>query len=546
MPEHIYDKQDLITRFEAITGKSLESIDNIGLFNHVQDFNLQKGVVGTVIEQCVLGYPPDSKQEPDLIVIDGTEQIKTELKSTGMVIDEKPEKHFVAKEPMSITAVGVYELPQQESFFKSHFWKKLEHLLIVYYHYASDKPVSPYEYRNFRVKGYEFHEFTDDEITALKQDWEAVYSLVRRVVHRHKKTQHDKAWKEAVKQDYIDVHGELRSVLNYIDLAPKFPPRFRLKKPIVSSMISKHFGFALEQLPGRYSVVSDIDKKCEVFARVYGGHTIKDLISELNIALPDDRENKGITERIAVAMFGGKSEKMSEIEAFNKFGLIGKTVAMTPEGGNTEDMKLFHVDFNEFTQTTITDDDGTMREFEFEDSELYSYFADHEFLCILYEEPAKEYIRDSKGKRVEIKHSLLSNKFIGFKRVVLSDSFIYGPVKTFWEDTRRKIFERTLIDVVQYKKDGSPERIKSSGEISSAPNFMKRKQNDVFMRGSGTNSSSKYKTETVNGIKMLPQYVWIKGKTIVDEILSKKQKVLDFYTMTPSDYGAKKAAEQPK
>ena len=50
---------------------------------------------------------------------------------------------------------------------------------------------------------------------------------------------------------------------------------------------------------------------------------------------------------------------------------------MTPKGGRTEDMKLFHVDFNEFTQTEIEDDDGKLRVFEFEDSELYSYFADH-------------------------------------------------------------------------------------------------------------------------------------------------------------------------
>ena len=60
------------------------------------------------------------------------------------------------------------------------------------------------------------------------------------------------------------------------------------------------------------------------------------------------------------------------------------------------------------------------------------------------------------------------------------------------------------------------------------------------------NSSSKYKTETVNGIKMLPQYVWIKGKTIVDEIISKKPEVFSFYRDTPTDFGVQKAAEQPK
>ena len=76
----------------------------------MQDFNLQKGVVGTLIEQCVLGYAPDSKQEADLVVVDGSEQVKTELKSTGMVISSEPSDHYVAKEPMSITAVGIYDI----------------------------------------------------------------------------------------------------------------------------------------------------------------------------------------------------------------------------------------------------------------------------------------------------------------------------------------------------------------------------------------------------------------------------------------------------
>ena len=54
MAEHIYSKADLIERFDAILGKSLAEIDNLGLFEQMQEFNLQKGVVVSLIEQCVL------------------------------------------------------------------------------------------------------------------------------------------------------------------------------------------------------------------------------------------------------------------------------------------------------------------------------------------------------------------------------------------------------------------------------------------------------------------------------------------------------------
>ena len=173
MPNHIYDKNALICRMEDCLGKTLEMIDNKGMFKHVQDLDLQKGIVGSIVEQCIFEYLPDTKQEADLIIVDGSEKVKTELKTTGMLIQEKTKKHYVAKEPMSITAVGVYDIAEQE-FETSHFWEKLEHMLIIYYHYAATHTVSAYEYKDFPVVGYEFHEFSDDDIEVLRNDWEHV------------------------------------------------------------------------------------------------------------------------------------------------------------------------------------------------------------------------------------------------------------------------------------------------------------------------------------------------------------------------------------
>lgn len=516
MSEHIYDKSDLIGRFESILELTLEEIDNKNFFDQMKTkgYSLQKGVAGSLIEQCVLGYAPDSKQEADLIVRDGENEIRTELKTTGMVISEKPAKHFVAKEPMSITAVGIYDIADQ-TFETSHFWEKLQHMLIVYYHYTSDHPVKAYEYKEFPVKGYEFHEFDESEVEALRQDWENVRSLAERIIDHHP-GERDKEWKEIVKQEYIDTHGELRRILNYVDLAPKFPPRFRLKKPIVSSIVGKHFGYQLEQLPGRYSTISDIDRKCRELTEQYSGETVESLARRFHISTvsKSGAEKKGVAENIVTAMFGGTSKKIDQIEIFEKFGLVAKTIVMTSTGGRTEDMKLFHVDFDEIVQQDILEEDGTVREFGFEDSELYSYFADHEMLCIVFEEPDLSEMESEKGGKPG---SLAANRFIGFKRLLFSDELIDKTVRRLWEDIRDKVINNKLIDVVQCDPDGSP-KVNKSGDISSAPNFLKSKDNDVFLRGSGADSALVHKTECVNGIKMLPQYVWIKGTVIIDEL----------------------------
>ncbi len=529
MPEHRYEKEDLIHRFDSILGKTFEEVDDKGMFEHVRDegFHHQKGIAGAVVEQCVLGYDADSKQEADLIVVERGHETETELKVTGMRINDAGGRHFVAKEPMSITAVGVYDIAEQ-TFYRSHFWNKLEHMLIVYYHYLSDTSVPPYDYKDFPIKGYEFHEFDEIDEETLKQDWSYVYKLCSDIVKRHPGPK-DNSWREAVKQEYIDRHGNLRRFLSYIDLAPKFPPRFRLKKTTVDVMISRHFGYELEQLPGRYTTVSDIDAKCDELTSIYAGRTIGDIADERGVPrlARTGNENKGIAEQVIVKMFGGTSEKLNQVELFRRFGIIAKSVAVTPAGGRTEDMKLYQIDFGEMTQESFVEEDGSTRPFTFEDSELYAYFADHEFLCILFEEPPAEYVKDPRTgefirdpishRRISVRHPLAMNKFLGFRRLVFSDDFIDTAVKKVWDDTRSKIFSHTLEDVIQRDSQGRPQLL-ANGEVSSAPSFIKSAQNDVFIRGGAKNSSLRYKTECINGIRMIPQFVWIKGTAIANEL----------------------------
>lgn len=524
MSEHVFSKADVIRRLDFCLKKTLGEIDNKDIFKSLQKFKHQKGVAGTIIEQCVFGYNPDCEQKPDLIIIDVGVRIKTELKTTGLILEKKPKIHYVAKEPMSITAVGIYDISNQ-SFETSHFFAKLENLLLVYYHYLPGSSVNVSEYRIFPVVGFEFHKFSDEDIAVLKKDWENVYALCMEVLSRHPGIK-DKIWRDEVKEDYINVHGRLRNILSFIDLAPKFPPRFRLKKPVVSAIVANHFHYNLEQLPGRYSSILDVDTKCDEITREYKGFKISKLANILGVSYNPDTVSKAISEQIVIAMFGGSSRKLNQVELFVKLGLIAKTVTLSNKGGKTEDTKLYHIDFDEMVSTTIDDEELGRREFVFEDSEMYSYFADHEFLCIIFREPKPVYRIDAEGNRENV-NSLLDNEFVGFKRLVFDDAFIDTYVRPVWLDTRDKIMNGKLKDVVSRKKTGEIIYTKKSHEISSAPNFLKSSENALFFRGGGTDSSTRYKTECVNGIKMLPQYLWIKGTVIVDLLgfgLKKKAK----------------------
>ena len=471
---HFFHKDEITRILDDCLNKTLGEVDSNNVFDRTIKHPKITGIAGDVIEQSVLGYPPDIRQEPDLD-IDG---VKTELKTTGM---RRKGSRYDAKEPMSITAVSPDTIVN-ETFLDSNFWHKLEHMLFVYYLYDSPSPVKAAQYADFPIKGYQFHEFDEEDQEILKNDWEIVRDFIRYLQDEY----------EDYEDEYPRISHELRPKLMYIDTAPKWPnrPRFRLKRAVVSSIIQEHFGEGLEQLPGKYTTFSEIDKTLHDLSEKYKEKTIGELINLLDIEVT--RVNKSIGEAIIVKMFGGKSKKMQSIELFRKAGIIGKTITLTERGLRKEDMKFFTIDFDEFDNEDI----------EFEYSQFYDYFANNRFLCILFQKPYSD------AKMIE-------NKFLGFKMIEFSQEFVENDVKIAWERIKDLIVNDKLEDVISLDKFGNP-RINSSGNVMSAPNFPKSSEGNVFVRG--TSSTSDVKPLNVNGVQMYRQQIWVKGLYIVDKL----------------------------
>ena len=133
---HPFNKIDLCRRLRAYIGMTLGEADVKRVFDRTIEHPKITGIAGDVVEQSILGYPADSNQRPDLLV-DG---VPTELKVTGLKRSKSDPNVFEAKEPMSITAVSLNQIVN-EDFYNSHFWEKIEHMLIVYYLYDSETTV---------------------------------------------------------------------------------------------------------------------------------------------------------------------------------------------------------------------------------------------------------------------------------------------------------------------------------------------------------------------------------------------------------------------
>lgn len=478
----MFSKKQLEDTFNHVIGKTLGEVDVNNVFNRTITNPKITGIAGDVIEQSVLGYPPDSNQRPDLFV-DGKD---VELKTTGIRKPKKKSIHeFEAKEPMSITAVSPEKITK-EDFKTSNFWHKLEIMLMVYYHYDSAVTVKAMDYANFVIKGYQFHEFSEEDQEILKNDWSIVKGYIKKLQEEY----------DIPENEYHTISSELRKDLMLIDIAPKWPnrPRFRLKRVTVTNIVQKYFGEKFEELQAKYSSFRELDEKLHALTELHRGKTIRELMMELNIPLKLGEKgdvHKSISEQIVVKMFGGNSKKISKIELFNKIGLIPKTITQTTKGTRTEDTKLFTIDFTEWTDENIP----------FEESFVFNYFNNQQFLCILFEEPSTT-------------STLLENKFLGFKRIMFKNHLIEIDVRNVWDEVRDLINNNLLKETVECKKDGTPMVNKKSGTIKTSINFPKSKNYTFFIRGTGDDANDK--TLVINGIHMYQQNLWVKGKTLVE------------------------------
>lgn len=491
---HFIKYAELVGILDSVTNRTLGEVDVNHVFNRAIDNPKITGIAGDVIEQSVLGYPSDRDQRPDLKVDD----VLVELKTTG-IREGKRSGEIEAKEPASITAVSIDAIAN-EDFENSSFWHKTAHMLFVFYHYNSRKTVKASDYADFYIKGYEFYNFKDKTRAILESDWQKVHDFISEIQTNYSD--------EEAKQYYPELSSVVNDQLVYLDTAPKYPhpPRFRFRRRFVTMLVQQKFGKKLEALPDTYHGYSEVYRKCHEITLEHKGKTFEELCDYYHIDIKGktNTQIKSYAEKIVVKMFGGNANKISKIDLFVSFGLIGKTIAISSSNGRTEDMKLVSVDFDEvekkpFLKVAKDDSDSD------EESDFYSYLHDHKLLCIVFKE------QPHKSKETA---DFRKNTFEGFKVLDLDSSSIIDSAERTWNYIQGLLKTNNLQSNPVYTKDGKP-RVNKNGIPMEATNLPKSKDYLIFLRGTGNDSSDKV---LVQGVRILKQNFWIKGSYIVEQL----------------------------
>ena len=483
-PTRIFTLSEINRILTEATGKTLLQVDKARLFEKHAGSEKVTGIAGHIIEASVLGCKIDSKQEADILI----DSVPHEVKTTGMVRPKSNDSPYIyeCKEPVSITAVSIPVIVN-EVFENSNFWHKLAHMLWVYYFYNSPITVKLEGYKNFPILGFQIYTFDESDKLLLKQDWLLVRDFLI-VIHRDYQTQKER------EEQYPRLSHELRGQLMLIDTAPKFPnnPRFRLKRAFATVIADKLFSKKkFEKLEVSFNKYEDLDNKCFILSNQFKGKSFARIALELGVNVNLDVKN--FAELALIKMFGANATRLNDIEDFAKLGIIAKSVPLLPNGKGKEDMKLFLPNLLDWTRESV-----------FEESELYEYFTGHHFLFIIY-----RYQTIPGGPDDII--------FEGFKRIFFDDEFINNHVKRLWTDVRSLIINRRLRIIKSVDRFGNY-IINKSGTVRESPNFPKKATHGVFVRGGAATSEEKYKTLEINGLKMIPQSIWL-DRDVVQELI---------------------------
>ena len=526
-----YTKVFVHDLLESVKGKTLGEVDSSKQFDRTKKSEKITGIAGDVIEQSVFGYERDSKQECD-IEIDG---VLTELKTTGVRIPKSDlskvkgkvgdayNVYLGAKEGISITGV-TFEPTIQTDFDTSHFWEKSEHLLIVFYEYKSYEPVSASAYADFPIVDYCYNTFSEDERAKLRNDWELVRDYLQDIYSQYEDVNERN-------EQLVGFTHRLRPNLLLIELVPAFKkrkknessskkmgdsyqkPRYRLKQTFVDYIVRGHFDKSRAKteisLKESFSSFAQLDGRCHVLSVKYRGKTFAQLKEMLGVEAAISDKNFGA--QCVLKMFGADCKKLNQISDFTKAGIIAKTMTIKPTGNRTEDMKLSHIDFEEWLD----------KDMDFQDSDVYSYFCEHSFLCPIFcergdmAEKRKSESQEEYEKRIERESK--KSTFEGFKRFAFDDEFIENEVKRMWEDSRNLVYLKQLKWEYTLDRDGN-KIINKSGSYRGAPNFPKSENYNVFFRGGENDSRDEARSVVINGVHMLPQFFWLKGTFIADKL----------------------------
>ncbi|WP_133620961.1 Sau3AI family type II restriction endonuclease [Paenilisteria rocourtiae] len=431
-----WSREKIFEVADELVGKTLGEIDKSGWLEK----KANKGKIGNMIQSDFFGIPANSISGPDFI------HHGIELKVTPVL--EKSMRDYTSKERLVLSMINYendYKIPFEESVVN----KKAKDMLLIFYLHKENMPV-----KDFRIIKTTLFELPLDDELQVRQDYEAIIGKIRegkaheisekQQVFLGACTKGQGKGKDFVKQPFSPELAKKRAYSYKVGYMSAYVRGLlRLQK-------TEHIN-----VPKEKSFVEGIKEILDT----YNERTA----SEINNMLSDKQSSnsKSFLFNIISAMFETKGSNVNRTEEFIKEGYCIKTIVNRLQSGKNQDMSFPNIDFTE-----IYND-------EFEDSTWYGYFAETNYILVVWDEYKEneyrfiKYVEWTPGEEILIPAEKLYNKI----KYMLDNNLVEV-------DNEGKSNHETWIDNLPKRGEFAPLQIrpKGSGEsvIINLPNSHQR------------------------------------------------------------------------
>lgn len=434
-----------------------------------------KGSFGHLVEQYHFGYTPNSKAEADF------PDANLELKCSPL--KELQKGGYNSKERLVLNIIN-YVDTADESFDTSAFWKKNQHLLLIFYLYEKDKDVL-----DLLVKLIGDWKFPEEDLRVIKHDWQTIHNKILEG-KAHEISEGDTFFLGActkgansIKSYRVQPNSEI----------PAKQRAFSLKQGYVNHIIHHlaqraHSRGHLEESPVQYGKqfsklikLEPLDIESRIINRIlqFKGMNSSDIVNELNL-IYDPLKTKHIYPLLIRSILHDENDTLWEV--ILKSDIILKTIRVEENNNIRESISFPAFKFEEIYNSSWLQ------------SNMLSYI-EKRFLFVFFKKKGDHYILE-KAK---------------FWNMPYEDR---NEVRRIWLNTKRVIQQGNIVDHI---------KTNSKGERTRSTNFPKKTQSYVaHVRPHGRDAMDTYPLPVKDSVTGSYEYTkhcfWLNWDYVRDEI----------------------------
>lgn len=467
------EANSIIEHAYRLLGKTLRDIIDSDLTNYEG-----KGSFGQLVEQYHFGYSPNSNAEADF------PEAGIELKCSPL--KELKRGGFNSKERLVLNIIN-YMDTADESFEVSSFWKKNQHLLLIFYLFEKDKDVL-----DLLVKLVGDWEFPEEDLRVIKHDWNTIQNKILEG-KAHELSEGDTFYLGACTKGANSIKSYRQQPNSDI---PAKQRAFSLKQGYVNHIIHNlahkaHNKGQLKDMPTDYGKrIStkinikpfDIEERILHEINKFKGMNSKQIVHELNLQY-DPKSTKHIYPLLVRSILNSSDETL--LEAINKSEITVKTIRVEESNRIRESISFPAFKFEEMYNSSWLH------------SNMIRY-VEKRFLFVFFKKDGKHY---------KLEKALFWN-------MPYEDR---NEVRRVWLNTKRIIQQGRIVH--QIKTNSKGQRIRST-------NFPKKTESYVaHVRPHGRDAMDTYplpvKDQVTKANGYTKQCFWLNWDYVRDEIYLK-------------------------